>query len=149
MQHIFKGRVILSGKTSGKALVTHSGFNTLACFYKAMVSGAKIAVCSHQDNDELYGKTLTDKIICLPKTVGSTSAGATWDRVASSGLAPKAMLFSEHIDYLTAAGLAVADIWTHKRIFAIDQLGDEFLQAVKDGQQVEIKEDGKVIVYED
>jgi predicted aconitase with swiveling domain len=80
---------------------------------------------------------------------GSTSAGATWDRVAFSGLAPKAMLFSQHIDYLTAAGLVIADIWAEKRIFTIDQIGDELLEVVKEGQQIEIREDGTVIVNND
>jgi predicted aconitase with swiveling domain len=149
MEHIFKGRAILPGHTRGEALVTHAGFNTLACFYKSMLAEADVAVCSHHDNRELYGKILTDKIICLPKTVGSTSAGATWDRVAFSGLAPKAMLFSQHIDYLTAAGLVIADIWAEKRIFTIDQIGDELLEVVKEGQQIEIREDGTVIVNND
>ena len=33
-----------------------------------------------------------------------------------------------------------------KKIVAIDQLGDEFLEAVQDGQQIEIKEDGTVSI---
>lgn len=146
MSKSFKGRAILPGNVEGKALVTHQGFNTLACFYKSMLTEAEAAICSDQGNPELFGKNLTDKIICLPKTVGSTSAGATWDNVAYRGIAPKAMLFSQHIDSLTAAGLVLAEVWVGKRIVAVDQLGDEFLEYVKEGHSIAIQKDGTVIV---
>jgi predicted aconitase with swiveling domain len=146
MSHIFKGRAILAGDTNGEALVTHTGFNSLASFYKSMLTGANQAVCSDQDNKELFGKVLTDKIICLPKTIGSTSAGATWDKIAQMGIAPKAMLFSRHIDSLGAAGLIIAEVWSNKRIFVIDQLGEDFLEYVHNDQTVLIKMDGTVIV---
>jgi predicted aconitase with swiveling domain len=145
-QREFYGRVILAGEASGRALVTHAGFNSLASFYKSMVSGARRAICSDQNNPELYGKDLTDGIICLPKTSGSTSAGATWDTVAHMGIAPKAMLFSQAIDSLGAAGLILADQWVGKRIITIDRLGDEFLEFVEEGSQVTIFQNGLVRV---
>ena len=85
-------------------------------------------------------------MICLPKTIGSTSAGATWDKVAQMGIAPQAMLFSQHIDSLGAAGLVIADIWSNRRVFVIDQLGDKFLEYVHDGQMVSVEVDGTVTV---
>jgi uncharacterized protein len=146
MSRTFIGRPVLGGDLEGEALVTHRGFNSLASFYQAMLTEAETAICSDQDNPELFQKTLTDKIICLPKTTGSTSAGATWDRVAYNGIAPKGMLFSKHIDSLAAAGLALAEVWVGKRIFAVDQLGDDFLEFVKDGDHLEIHADGTVVV---
>jgi predicted aconitase with swiveling domain len=65
------------------------------------------------------------------------------------GIGPKAMLFSEHIDSLAAAGIILADVWNGKKIVAVDQLGDEFLQYVKDGQTIQIKTDGTIIVEGD
>jgi len=146
MSREFKGRAILARGVEGEAIVTHSGFNTLASFYKSLLNQTDVAVCSDQDNKELYGKQLTGKILCLPKTIGSTSAGATLDAVASRGIAPKAMLFSQHIDSLGAAGLVIADVWVGERICTIDQLGDEFLEYVKDGHHIVAKEDGTVVV---
>jgi predicted aconitase with swiveling domain len=142
----FKGRAILPGNLEGEALVTHGGFNTYASFSVSMHSQAKRALCSDSGNQELYGKDLTDKIICLPKTIGSTSSGAVWQRVARLDIAPKAMLFSQPIDSLAAAGLIVADEWVGIRICTVDQLGDEFLQTVKDGDRIVIREDGMVII---
>jgi uncharacterized protein len=146
MKQEFKGRVILSGEASGLALVTHTGFNSLAVFYKSMISGSRNAICSDHNNPELFGKNLKDQIICLPNTIGSTSAGATWDTVAVMGIAPKAMLFSKNIDSLGAAGLILADQWAGKRIICLDQLGDEFLDLVQEGDRITIFQDGTVHV---
>jgi predicted aconitase with swiveling domain len=146
MKKIFKGRPVLPDEIEGEAVVTHIGFNTLACYYKSILSNATRAICGDQGNPDIFGRDLTDKIICLPKSIGSTSAGATWDRIAKMGLAPRAMLFSQHIDSLSAAGLALVEVWGDKRICAVDQLGDEFLNWVETGQKIRIKPDGVVTV---
>jgi uncharacterized membrane-anchored protein len=62
------------------------------------------------------------------------------------GVGPKALLYAWHIDAVSAAGLYMDDIWNEKRIITIDQLGDEFLEAVKTGDKIAIKEDGTVEV---
>jgi len=126
--------------------VTHAGFNAYASFYTSIHVQVETAQCADSGNQELYGKNLTDKIICLPNTIGSTSAGAVWQRVAQLGVAPRAMLFSRQIDSLAAGGLIVADVWAGKRICAVDQLGDEFLESVKDGDLIVMKEDGTVTI---
>jgi predicted aconitase with swiveling domain len=142
----FQGRAILPGTLEGEALVTHSGFNAYASFYTSIHTAVEAAVCADASNQELLRKNLTGKVICLPKTIGSTSAGAVWPRVAQMGVAPMAMLFSEQIDSLAAGGLIVADLWMGRRICTVDQLGDEFLQSVKDGDRIVIREDGTVII---
>jgi predicted aconitase with swiveling domain len=142
----FKGRAILPGDLEGEALVTHAGFNAYASFYTSIHVQVETAQCADSGNHELYGKNLTDKIICLPNTIGSTSAGAVWQRVAQLGVAPRAMLFSRQIDSLAAGGLIVADVWAGKRICAVDLLGDEFLELVKEGDLIIIREDGTVTI---
>ncbi len=64
--------------------------------------------------------------------------------VAKLGLAPKAMLFANHVDSLAIGGLLMADIWMEKRIVAIDLLGQNFLDAVNTGDPVKVHEDGTV-----
>jgi predicted aconitase with swiveling domain len=146
VDRLFKGRPVMPGDFEGSALVTHQGFNTLASFYQSMLAHADQAVCSDQGNRDLCQKNLTGKVICIPKCVGSTSAGATWDRVASMGIAPQGILFSEFIDSLSAAGLVLADLWAGRRVFAVDQLGPEFLDFVQDGCRVCVHQDGSVKV---
>ena len=146
MSMVFKGRAVIPGTIDGEALVTQKGFNTLACFYQSILQPCDQAICSDQDNKELYLKNLTGKIICLPVTVGSTTAGAVWERIARLGIAPKAMLFSGHIDCLAAAGLFIAYMWCGKSIYTVDCLGDNFLSLVREGQYISISEDGTVTV---
>jgi hypothetical protein len=66
--------------------------------------------------------------------------------VSSLGLGPKAMLFSEHIDSVSYAGLLMDDVWNGRRVITIDLLGDEFIEAVKTGDPIAIHEDGTVEV---
>ena len=54
------------------------------------------------------------------------------------------MLFSKHIDSLAAAGAVLAEYWTDAKMPVIDRLGEEFLNYVKDGMTVEVKENGIV-----
>jgi predicted aconitase with swiveling domain len=143
----FQGRAILPGRIKGEALVTRTAFNTLASFRKSLlISTTRKATCEDHDNAELYQKVVTDKILCLPKTVGSTSGGLLLETLAQRGLTPRALLFSEHIDSLAASGIILADIWLGKRIVTVDRLGQEFLDYVQEGQRIEIHEDGTVVV---
>lgn len=146
MEKVFKGRPVLPGDIIGEAVVTHEGLNILATFQKSALKKSNKAICADQNNKDLYNKDLTDKIICLPKTIGSTTGGMVLETIAKLGIGPKAMLFSEHIDSLAAAGVILTDVWIGKRIVTVDQLGDEFLNYVKDGYNIEIKEDGMIII---
>jgi len=145
----FKGRSILAGKMEGEALVSHKGFNTYASFSTSMLTKSNVAICSDRSNEQLHGKELTGKVLCIPKTIGSTSSGAVWERIVQMDIAPKALLFSGKIDSLAAGGLIVADVWTDKRIITIDQLGREFLEFVQDGDRIGIEPDGNVSISRD
>ena len=143
----FHGRPILSGKLEGSATVSRIGLNTLST-YKANIMGGVTdkAICTDGDNKELYGKDITGAILCLPQTIGSTTGGFVLMGVAKLGLAPKAMLFANHVDSLAIGGLLMADIWMEKRIITVDLLGQDFLDAVNAGDPVNVQEDGTVEV---
>ncbi len=147
MIHSFKGRCVLSGHIEGKARVTQKGFNTYASFFTSIHVPADKAICADSGNPEIYGKDLANRILCLPETTGSTSGGAVWQRLAHLGNMPAALLFSRKIDPLAAGGLMLADIWAGKRIITVDQLGDLFLETVKDDDWIKINEKGDVTIY--
>ncbi len=142
----FNGRPFLPGTTTGEAVVSHSGFNTLASFIKSIIMKSKKAVCNDQDNPEIFKKVLSGKVLCLPQTIGSTTAGLVFMNIVDMGIEPKAILFSRNIDPLATAGVLLSDIWLDKRIITVDRLGDDFLDYVRDGMQVEIIENGTVII---
>lgn len=142
MERTFQGRVIIEGKGTYKALVSHSGFNTLAS-YKNCKKGKNI--CTDQNNKDLYGKSTVGVALCLPETIGSTTGGMVLYNAAYTSCAPGALLFSKTIDSLAAAGTILSSVWTPNSMPTVDRLGDDFLNYVKDGMEIEIKENGIVI----
>jgi predicted aconitase with swiveling domain len=84
----------------------------------------------------------------VPQSIGSTTGGIVIQTAANVGLAPAVFLFSKHIDSLAAAGVILSNIWNDKKVITIDKLGDEFLETVKDGMILEVKEDGTVIIQD-
>lgn len=146
MRKEFKGRTVLSGSLKGEAAVSRQGFNILASFQKDLMAKKKQVSCHDQGNKDLYGIAVTGKVLCLPTTIGSTTGGMVLQAAASLGKAPSALLFSESIDSLAAAGVVLSKVWNEKQIITVDRLGKEFLNFTATGDAIEIKDDGTVIV---
>ena len=144
MKNKFKGRNIIAGKYKGECVVSTFGINFLATFQKSILKKSKKAVGGDQNNIGLYKKRLDGKIICVPQSIGSTTGGIVIQTAVDMGIAPKALLLSKPIDSVAAAGIVLSDIWSNKKIITIDNLGDAFLEAVKEGMILEIEEDGTV-----
>jgi predicted aconitase with swiveling domain len=143
----FQGRVVAPGRVSAEALVSHGGLNTLASFQKALQFGDKNATCGDQNNPDLYGKQMAGKALCLPQTIGSTTGGLVLYCACSMHRQPACMLFSQPIDSLAAAGAVLADVWLEDvSMPVVDSLGEEFLEYVKDGMPIVVKENGVVYV---
>ncbi len=104
------------------------------------------APCTDSSNAELLGKDLSGMILCTPTTVGSTMGGMTLMGMKAIGVGPEALLFSQPIDTLAAAGVLMADIWNERRIVTVDMLGDDFLETVQTGDPITINADGTVEV---
>ncbi len=143
----FIGRVIAPGTVTAEAVVTHSGFNTLASLQGALQFGDKKATCGDQNNPELHGRELAGKALCLPQTIGSTTGGLVLYCACSMERQPACMLFSKPIDSLAAAGAVLADVWLDNvQMPVVDCLGEEFLSYVKDGMTITVGENGLVTV---
>ena len=143
----FRGRPLLAGNLQGKALASTQPLNTTGSYLENLFGGnSTTAPCTDPNNKEFYKKDLAGAILCFTTTVGSSLGGAALMGVGSLDLGPKAMLFSQHVDSVSLAGLLMDDIWNDRRVITIDLLGDEFLETVKSGDPISIKEDGTVEV---
>ena len=143
----FKGRVVTPGTVKAEAVVSHEGFNTLASLQSALQFGDKKVKVGDQNNKDLYGKSIYNKALCLPQTIGSTTGGLVLYCACSMNRNPACMLFSNRIDSLACAGAVLTSVWLDNVTMpVIDNLGEEFLAYVKDGDQIEVKEDGTVVV---
>lgn len=141
----FHGRVVVPGTAEAVALVSHEGFNTLASYQTSMLTGDKKGTCSDQNNKDLYQKHLAGSALCIPQTIGSTTGGMILFTACSRGVNPACMLFANPIDSIGAAGALLSDIWTDVKMPIVDSLGSEFLDYVKTGMKITIKENGEVI----
>lgn len=147
MKKVFQGRVVCAGEVTAEALVSHGGLNTLASFQKALQFGDKTVTCGDQNNPDLYGKQMLGKALCLPQTIGSTTGGLVLYCACAIDRRPACMLFSKPIDSLAGAGAILADIWLdNEKMPVVDSLGEEFLEYVKDGMSITVKEDGVIEV---
>jgi predicted aconitase with swiveling domain len=148
----FKGRVIVpipgegAGTLRAEALVSRQGFNTLASFQKALMFKDKTAVCSDQNNPDLYGKPMAGKALCMPQTIGSTTGGMVLFCAAALESQPACLLFAQDIDSLAAAGAILAGVWSAHPMPTIDRLGEEFIAAVQAGAALTVAGDGTVTV---
>ena len=146
MSRTFKGRNVVAGSCTAEALVSHGGFNTLASFQMAMMFGDKQVKCGDQNNPDLYKKPMKGKALCLPQTIGSTTGGMVLYTACATDNQPACLLFSLTIDSLAASGAILAANWTDAKMPVVDQLGDEFLDYVKDGMSITVSEGGTVTV---
>ena len=143
----FQGRVITPGEVTAEAVVTTQGFNTLASFQMALQFGDKDVKCGDQNNEELHGKPLIGKALCLPQTIGSTTGGLVLYCACAMKKNPACMLFANPIDSLAAAGAVLADVWVEGVTMpVVDSLGDDFLNYVRDGMKITVEDDGVITV---
>lgn len=140
----FQGRVVCPGTCEAEALVSRSGFNTLASYQMAMMFHDRDVKCGDQNNPDLYKKPMIGKALCLPETIGSTTGGMVLYTAGALGVQPACMLFSKHIDSLAASGAILTAVWTDAEMPVIDCLGEEFLAAVQTGMTVRVLENGVV-----
>jgi len=144
MSKIFKGRPLLKGNTEEAAEVSHVGFSPTASYIDVVFKNSKSGIIQDHDNADLYGRDITGKILCLPQSIGSSAGACMMMAAAKVHVLPKAMLFSSHVDSLSACGLLMAHNFLDEPIIAIDMLGEEFLNSVKTGDKIKVSEDGTV-----
>lgn len=140
----FKGRVLYKGNLSGEALVSKKGVNILATYFKGMPTKDKRSL--DQNNEYLYKKEIAGKILIIPECIGSITGGMMLQAASMNDIAPAAILFANHVDTLSSAGLVLSDIWADKKIIAIDNIGSDILNEVRSGDMVKIYENGEIEV---
>lgn len=146
MSKTFQGRVVTPGTVTAPALVSHGGFNTLASYQMALMFDDKQVKCGDQNNPDLYKKPMIGKALCLPETIGSTTGGMVLYTACALGKQPACLLFSKPIDSLAASGAILAANWTDASMPVVDELGEDFLNYVKDGMTITVGPDGVVTV---
>jgi predicted aconitase with swiveling domain len=105
------GRPLLPGNLEGKALASKKPFNTSGSYMENLFGGKTDgAPCTDSFNEDFYKRELAGAILCFPTTVGSTMGGVSLIGVGYLGQGPKTMLYAEHADSVSLAGLLMDDL---------------------------------------
>ncbi len=89
------------------------------------------------------GVSISGKVLCLPGTIGSSSAAAVLLELVSAGLAPAAIILHEP-DAILLLGLIVAQEMGHPTPMALRLDRETFAGFA--GRQIQIGADGSVLI---
>lgn len=124
-------KIIVKGKAHGIALVSKNPMNFLGAVDKKT---GKV----RDENHDLFGKSLAEKILVFPVGVGSSVGAYTIYSLKSNKCAPQAMICLK-ADLTTASGCALANIPL------VVASKDEF-DSIKDGTKILLDtENGKIL----
>jgi len=124
-------KIIVKGKAHGIALVSKKQMNFLGAVDKKT---GKV----RDENHDLFGKSLAEKILVFPFGVGSSVGAYTIYSLKSNKCAPQAMICLK-ADLTTASGCALANIPL------VVASKDEY-DSIKDGTKILLDaENGKIL----
>lgn len=90
-----------------------------------------------------HGVSISGKVLCLPGTIGSSSAAAVLLELVSAGLAPAAIILHEP-DAILLLGLVVAQEMGHPTPIALRLDRGEFKKLA--GNSLRVSQDGSLLV---
>ncbi|MEM1545690.1 MAG: DUF126 domain-containing protein [Candidatus Methanomethylicia archaeon] len=128
-----KGRIISEGEARGEALVSSKPLSFYGDIDKA--SGLIIG----RDSD-IYGHTVTNKILILPYTRGSTVSAWVIYALKKRNLSPKAILLWRTADPVIASGCLISSIPL------IDMVKPKPQLYIRSGDEVEVLSTGEIII---
>ena len=117
-----KGRTIVAGNCKGTALVTAKPISFLGGV------DPETGTITEQNHD-LHGQKIADKILCFPHGHGSTVGSYVLYALKKRGLAPKAII-AETADTVVTVGAIIAEV---PMVDGID------ITLVRTGDQVEVQ----------
>lgn len=140
---IGKGGVLIEGHVKAPILMTSQGFNGVAAFTKPgnfQPGGA--AICNDWQHD-WNGTDLAGKILAFPAEVGSTHAPLPYLDLIKNQVGPAAIIVARP-DLLVAIGIFLSKDFYGPSIPLIEFPTEELMKVLKDGDTVEILEDGTI-----
>jgi predicted aconitase with swiveling domain len=127
-----KGRVVNGGECKGEAIVLTEPFSFIGDF------DPETGLLTQQDSP-LYGTSIAGKILVCPSGRGGTIAPFIAYLAAQKGNAPKAILCQRVEPLIAESAITI-------NIPILDNFDCDPLKCIETGQQVEILENGEVLI---
>ncbi|MEL6766160.1 MAG: DUF126 domain-containing protein [Pseudomonadota bacterium] len=140
---IGKGGVLVEGHVKAPVLISDAGFNGVAAWTKDdNFKPGHQAVCNDWQHP-WNGTDLAGKILAFPAEVGSTHAPLPYIDLCKNQNGPAAVIVARP-DPLVAIGIFISKEWYGPSIPLLQFPTDELAMHVKDGDVIEILEDGTI-----
>lgn len=133
----FPARFVVRGAAQAEAVVGQRPLNTLASFLTALATRSGQGTIGDPQHD-LYGIDVKGKVLVVPTTIGSTTAGLVFLEAIRQGIAPCAVVVRE-IDTLLATGGILAEAWFDQVMPIAEVAQPEFWQTVQSGVQLSLE----------
>jgi len=132
------GKVIIRGKARGKALVSHEPLSFWGGYdWKT----GEIIDRRHR----LSGSIAKDKILAVPFTRGSSTTTAVLLEAIRAGTAPAAILTTDTDFFFALASVVAEELY--RTPLPLIALAQSDFATLRTGDELLLKEDGKVILY--
>ena len=119
-----KGQIVSKGEASGEALVSRQA---ISFFGTVDLGTGKITEKGH----DLYGKSISGKILVFPEGKGSTVGSFTLYRLKKGGIAPAGIIMRE-AEAIIASGAIISSIPL------LHRLEKDPISSIKSGQKVKL-----------
>jgi cis-L-3-hydroxyproline dehydratase len=139
-----KGRGIIPGRVTGRALVTTQPLNFTAGMSKPLNALNRLAGVYYDRHHELHKQDLFDRVLVFPQAIGSTFTGMVVLETIRRGRAPKALVVAQ-ADTLLTAGVILAEVWLEKKVPLLEITDPRLFQWLKTGQMIEVDSEQGVL----
>ncbi len=139
MERVIRGRPLVAGEAEGEALVTGESLSFWGGYDQRT---GEIIDRRHP----LSGRIAAGRVLVIPASRGSSTTTAVLLEAVRLGKAPAAMV-TNSVDHFFSLASIVADEMYRKPI-PIVVLADEDFASLRDGQWIQIRRDGALIVSE-
>ncbi|MGI6685720.1 MAG: aconitase X swivel domain-containing protein [Bacillota bacterium] len=136
MHKVIHGKSIVSGRASGKVVISQEPFSFFGGF--DFSQGTIV-----DPRSDIYGESLKDKIFAYPRGKGSSSTAGVILEALRQGVAPKAIINVES-EKILAVGIIVAEV-TFGWSLPVVSISEEDYQLLAPGDLVEIIDDRVII----
>lgn len=137
----FKGRVLISGKGIGTAVITRKSVMPTKAFSLSAENKSNKLIFNDKQNKDVYKKNLTGKVFVLPSFKPSDVNAMVLLSVCKKDISPICFLFSEQLDEATISAFIICKTFLSSNIAVIDSLGKEFLQDTENGDEISFSDE--------
>jgi predicted aconitase with swiveling domain len=136
MVKVLKGRSLSKGIIEGEALITKQPFSISPSFTLSLIQNSENCIVSDRTH-ELFGKSVTNKVLIFPYPIGTTTLGFTLLETIVRKIGPKAIICAKG-EPLMSSGAVIADVFFNLKFPIVDKIPFSELEMIENGTMIRV-----------